>query len=72
MNQPNLGILIKPVGHDCNMGCRYCYYRSMGELYPDTQRPRMSLDIVDAVCAQYRALAPAEIKIGWQGGEPTL
>jgi uncharacterized protein len=32
----------------------------------------MSLEVVDAFCEQYRALEPREIKIGWQGGEPTL
>jgi sulfatase maturation enzyme AslB (radical SAM superfamily) len=52
VNKPNLGILIKPVSHDCNMGCRYCYYRSVRELYPDAPRPRMSPDIFDAVCAR--------------------
>ncbi len=72
MRKPNLGILIKPVSHDCNMACGYCYYRGVCGLYPDEPRPRMSLDVFDVVCAQYRGLEPGEIKIGWQGGEPTL
>ena len=72
MKKPNLGVLIKPVSHDCNMACDYCYYRPVSALYPDAQRPRMGLEVVDAVCEQYRALEPREIKIGWQGGEPTL
>lgn len=70
--KPNLGILIKPVSHDCNMACSYCYYRSVQALYPDVRRPRMSAQAFDAVCAQYRALHPREFKISWQGGEPTL
>jgi uncharacterized protein len=63
---------MKPASHDCNMACFYCYYRPVGDLYPEVARPRMSLEVVEAVCEQYRALHPTEIKIGWQGGEPTL
>jgi len=72
MQKPNLGILIKPVSADCNMACGYCYYRHVGGLYPDVPRHRMPLEVFDAVCEQYLALGPREIKIGWQGGEPTL
>jgi uncharacterized protein len=72
MKKPNLGLLMKPASHDCNMACDYCYYRPVEALYPDERRPRMALEVVDAVCEQYRALEPREIKIGWQGGEPTL
>ena len=72
MTKPNLGILIKPVSADCNMACDYCYYRHVGALYPDVERHRMSPEIFEAVCEQYKALEPREVKIGWQGGEPTL
>jgi len=72
MKKPNLGILLKPVSHDCNMACDYCYYRPVERLYPRTKRPRMSPETFEAACRQYLALEPREIKIGWQGGEPTL
>ncbi|MFO8006113.1 MAG: anaerobic sulfatase maturase [Candidatus Brocadiia bacterium] len=72
MRKPNLGILIKPASHDCNMACDYCYYRPVEHLYPDSAHPRMEPEVFEAVCEQYRALEPAEIKVGWQGGEPTL
>ncbi len=72
MRKPNLGILFKPAGHDCNMACDYCYYRSAGRLYPGVDRPRMTPDVFEAACEQYLALGPNEIKFGWQGGEPTL
>lgn len=72
MRKPSLGILLKPASHDCNMACDYCYYRPVRALYPDVEKPRMSPDVFDAVCEQYRALEPREIKVGWQGGEPTL
>ncbi len=72
MRKPNLGILIKPASHDCNMACNYCYYRPVEAVYPDEKRPRITPEIFEAVCEQYRALGPSDIKIGWQGGEPTL
>ncbi|MFW6189348.1 MAG: anaerobic sulfatase maturase [Planctomycetota bacterium] len=72
MKKPNLGILIKPASHDCNMACDYCYYRPVNEIYPDEKRPRITAEIFNAVCEQYRALGPNDIKVGWQGGEPTL
>jgi len=72
MRKPNLGILIKPASFDCNMACSYCYYRPVEGIYPNARRPRMSLDVFDAVCRQYLAVQPQEIKVGWQGGEPTL
>jgi len=72
MRKPNLGILIKPTSYDCNMACDYCYYWPVHEVYADQKRPRMTPEIFRAACEQYRALEPGEIKIGWQGGEPTL
>ena len=72
MDKPNLGILIKPASYDCNLACDYCYYRPVEALYGDVKRPRLSPDIFDTVLEQYLALGPREVKIGWQGGEPTL
>ena len=71
MRKPHLGVLIKPVSSDCNMDCGYCYYRGVGRMYEGARR-RMSPDVVEQLCVQYRALEPAEVKFGWQGGEPTL
>ncbi|NLW49694.1 MAG: anaerobic sulfatase maturase [Candidatus Brocadiaceae bacterium] len=72
MKKPNLGMLIKPVSADCNMACGYCYYRHVGALYPAAQGHRMAPEVFEAVCEQYLALDPCEVKVGWQGGEPTL
>ncbi|MDP6107496.1 MAG: radical SAM protein [Candidatus Brocadiia bacterium] len=72
MKKPHLGILVKPASCDCNMACGYCYYRPVEAVHAGGAPPRMSLEVVEAICQQYRALAPAQIKIAWQGGEPTL
>ena len=44
MRKPHLGILLKPTSHDCNMACDYCYYEGVHGLYPDVERPRMSIE----------------------------
>jgi uncharacterized protein len=64
--------LIKPASYDCNLACDYCYYRPVEAIYGQSERPRMSAQTFEAACRQYMALRPREIKIGWQGGEPTL
>ena len=72
MRKPRLDVLVKPASYECNMACDYCYYRGVQSLYPGAERPRMRLEVFDALCEQYRALEPSEIRIAWQGGEPTL
>ena len=72
MEKPHLGVMFKPVSADCNMCCDYCYYRSVEDLYGRPRAPRMGVEVVEAVCDQYLALKPCELKFGWQGGEPTL
>lgn len=72
MEKPRLSVLLKPTSSDCNMACRYCYYRYVDDIYPDAPRRRMSLEVFEATCEQYLALKPRETKVGWQGGEPTL
>ncbi len=72
MQKPDLGIIIKPASHDCNLSCEYCYYSKVNKVYPQNKHPRMSPEVFDAVCHQYRTLKPQHINIIWEGGEPTL
>ncbi|MEI6501631.1 MAG: radical SAM protein, partial [Armatimonadota bacterium] len=71
-------LLIKPAGPDCNLACRYCFYRPALGLYPQTPHPRMSVEVLRAVVGQYMAMAWTEgphaqpAAFCWQGGEPTL
>jgi len=50
-------LLIKPAGADCNMACSYCFYRPAAGLYPGTDRPRMSAEVLRELVAQYMALS---------------
>ncbi|HOS92226.1 MAG TPA: anaerobic sulfatase maturase [Armatimonadota bacterium] len=65
-------ILVKPAGPDCNLACRYCFYRSAAALYPDRPVHRMSDEVLESVICQYMAIAGPLASFGWQGGEPTL
>lgn len=74
-------LLIKPAGPDCNLACRYCFYRPALGLYPDTPHPRMSVEVLRELVRQYMAMAweqaggeehASPAAFCWQGGEPTL
>ncbi len=65
-------VLIKPAGAACNLNCKYCFYLSKKELYPES-----SLRMADAVLEQHvrqylEAQRVPEATVAWQGGEPTL
>ncbi len=58
-------LLIKPAGGDCNLNCRYCFYRRH-------VAGRMSDAVADRVVATYMMLPLPDHSICFQGGEPTL
>ncbi len=65
-------IMIKGCGSKCNLDCKYCYYLSKENLYPDSQF-RMSDEILERFTQQYiLAQKGPEVTFAWQGGEPTL
>lgn len=62
-------VFAKPVGALCNLGCRYCYYRSRGQSDP---RP-MPGDLMESYILQHIAASPGPvIPFSWHGGEPAL
>jgi uncharacterized protein len=65
-------ILVKPSGPDCNIACSYCFYLKKADLYPETQRHRMSDAVLEAMIRQVMRDGPDYVSFGWQGGEPTL
>ncbi|MGS8594017.1 anaerobic sulfatase maturase, partial [Salmonella enterica subsp. enterica serovar Infantis] len=63
-------ILAKPIGHACNLACRYCYY-PQGETPVET----MNESTREIFLCRSRAAQPAsarEINVVWQGGDPLL
>ncbi len=72
-NQKSLQtILVKPSGPDCNMACRYCFYREKAKLFPDTPKHRMGKDVLSEMIRQLFSQGTDHLSICWQGGEPTL
>lgn len=68
---PPLSLLIKPAGSDCNLRCRYCFYRPADG--PGRARlQRMSDAVLEATIAGFLALPQPLHAFCWQGGEPTL
>ena len=65
-------LLAKPTGATCNLDCKYCFFLSKGNLYPN-ERTRMSDDVLEEYIQQRLAQRDEpEINIAWQGGEPTI
>ncbi|MDP6778312.1 MAG: anaerobic sulfatase maturase [Candidatus Latescibacteria bacterium] len=66
-------VFAKPVGAECNLACRYCYYLEKGTLYPDAGHTRMPNDLLEAYIIQHIEASPDPVmRFSWHGGEPTL
>ena len=66
-------VFAKPVGAQCNLACRYCYYLEKEKLYPDAAMSRMPSDVLEAYIVQHIDASPDPIiRFSWHGGEPTL
>jgi len=64
-------LLIKPSGSDCNLDCRYCFYKDRApEL--GRGRQRMSDEVLEKLIKDYIELRFPFSCFSWQGGEPTL
>jgi len=64
-------LLIKPSGSDCNLDCRYCFYKNRAPGL-GRGRQRMSYDVLEKLVKDYMKLQFPFSGFAWQGGEPTL
>lgn len=71
-NMPPFSLLVKPASTNCNLRCRYCFYRDVGTSHPEPVRRRMDDATLDRLIAGYMANAQPIHTFCWQGGEPTL
>jgi len=64
-------LLIKPSGSDCNVDCKYCFYKHRA---PEVGRgkQRMSDEVLERLIKDYMQLHFSLAGFAWQGGEPTL
>jgi len=65
-------VLTKPTGAICNLDCKYCFFLSKEELYPNSSF-RMTDEVLERyIRQQLESQSGPEATIAWQGGEPTL
>ena len=69
LSQPSrFSLMLKPIGAQCNLGCRYCYYSETGGA-----GPRMTLPVLEAAVRSFAQTTQApELQFIWHGGEPLL
>lgn len=66
-------IFVKPVGANCNLRCRYCYYLEKQALYPSEGALIMNEDILEKYIIQHiEATTEETVFFSWHGGEPLL
>jgi len=65
-------LLIKPVGADCNLRCKYCFYLRAHELYAAEGRHIMSDEVLERMISGLLRYRFPETVFAWQGGEPTV
>jgi len=64
-------LLIKPSGSDCNIDCRYCFYKDRPSEF-GYGKQRMSAEMLEKLVGDYMRLGFPVSGFAWQGGEPTL
>jgi len=64
-------LLIKPSGSDCNIDCRYCFYKDRTPEF-GRGKQRMSDEVLEKLVKDYMQLGFPVVGFAWQGGEPTL
>lgn len=71
MSQPPFHIMTKPVSHQCNLKCDYCFYLEKDAFYPE--QSKMSMGMLEEYVRTYIQSSPQQhVDFAWQGGEPTL
>lgn len=72
-NSEPFSIIAKPAGARCNLDCTYCFYLEKNRLYPNSETPTMSGEVLEKYISRYIHSQPGDtVTFAWQGGEPTL
>ncbi len=64
-------LLIKPVGPDCNLNCKYCFYSCKQKLFAGKIH-RMSDEVLEKLVSDFLSQGFYNSSFAWQGGEPAL
>lgn len=66
-----ISLLIKPAAGNCNLRCRYCFYRSLSENLTGAGHV-MDEATMEKMLDRVFVENPTEVTLAFQGGEPTL
>ena len=69
---PAASILIKPASANCNMDCKYCFYKCLSSHREEYSKGFMSYETLDTLVREAIAYADGSLTFAFQGGEPTL
>lgn len=69
---PAASILIKPASSNCNIDCRYCFYKCLSSNRKQYSLGFMSLETLEQLIREAVAYAEGHLTFAFQGGEPTL
>ncbi|MHC4637010.1 MAG: anaerobic sulfatase maturase [Planctomycetota bacterium] len=64
-------LLIKPSGSDCNVDCKYCFYKDRAPEIGQG-RQRMNDEVLETMVRDYLGCRFQVSSFAWQGGEPML
>jgi len=67
-----LTMMIKPSSSNCNMHCRYCFYRSISEKRIHQSWGFMNFELLEKIVQKALNEAEYACTFAFQGGEPTL
>lgn len=69
---PAASILIKPSSANCNIDCKYCFYKCLSSNREEYSKGFMSEETLERLIVQAIDYAEGYVAFAFQGGEPTL
>ena len=69
---PAASILIKPASANCNMDCKYCFYKCISSHREEYSKGFMKEETLETLVREAIAYADGSLTFAFQGGEPTL
>jgi uncharacterized protein len=69
---PPINIMIKPASSNCNLNCKYCFYRDVAENRDKKSYGLMSEDTLEELVKRTFEYGEKFVGFAFQGGEPTL
>ena len=69
---PSASILIKPASANCNMDCKYCFYKVLSSRREKYSHGFMTEETLEKLVKEAVSYADGSLTFAFQGGEPSL